>query len=189
MVEAEETGNWQRRAKGCAFLLLIFIALPLLFLKACKWTDTHPTDSAMIEEFRSDQAAFLDLRKMIVEEPRVTRIGRGFIWIDGMHNISEEERPDYLPDERLARYRVLFDKLKLESGVIRYEDGSVGFLRSSSGIVTSGSSKSFLWSPKISATALSLSDPRSSEDACVPKTGCSSVRQISPEWFISFESY
>lgn len=188
MAEVEESENWRRRAKGCGCLLLVFIALPILLLRACEWSDAHPTDRAMIEEFQRNQTAFYDLRKMILEEPRVTRVARDFIWVDGMRNVSEGERPVYLPDDRLARYRALFDKLKLESGVIRYEDRSVGFLRSSSGIVTSGSSKEFVWSPKMRAPVLAPSDQRSLEDACIPKTGCSSTRQIAPEWFISFES-
>lgn len=185
---AEGSGNWQRRAKGCGCLLLVFVALPFLLLRACQWSDAHPSDSAMIQEFRRSQTAFSDLRTMVTEEQRVTRVAKDFIWIDGAQNVSEAERPNYLPDDRLARYRTLFEKLKLESGVVRYEDGSVGFLRSSSGIVTSGSSKEFIWSPGMSAPVLASSDQRSLEEACVPKSGCSSIRQIAPDWFISFES-
>jgi len=143
----------------------------------------------MIEEFQHNRAAFTDLRDMITQEPRVTRVAADFIWIDGMHNVSEADRPTHLPDERLARYRSLFEKLKLESGVVRYENGSVGFLRSSSGLVTSGSGKQFIWSRDMSAALLDPTDERSLEDACAPKTGCSSIRQIAPEWYISFESH
>lgn len=106
-----------------------------------------------------------------------------------MRNVPEAERQNYLPNDRLTRYRTLFDKLELESGVIRYEDGSVGFLRSSSGLVTSGSSKEFIWSQRMSAPVLAPSDQRSLEEACVPRTGCSSTRQIAQDWYISFESH
>lgn len=188
MGAAEKSENWQRRAKGCGYLLLVFVALPFLFLRACQWSDAHPTDSAMIQEFRRNQAVFSDLRVLVSQEQRVTRVARDFIWVDGTQNVSETERPNYLPDDRLARYLTLFDKLKLESGVIRYEDGSVGFLRSSSGMVTSGSSKEFIWSQRMSTPVLAPSDQRSLEDACIPKTGCSAARQIAPEWFILFES-
>ncbi len=188
MNAAEESGNWQRRAKGCGLLLIVFVALPFLLLRACQWSDSHPSDSAMIQEFRDNQALFSELRGMVAQEQRVTRIARDFIWIDGMLSVSEAERPNHLPDNRWTRYRSLFDKLNLESGVIRYEDGSVGFLRSSSGMVTSGSSKEFIWSQKRSVPNFDSSGSPSLEDACVPKTGCSSTRQIAPEWFISFES-
>ncbi len=175
-----------RTAKGCGCLLLIVLA-PLLLLKACQWSDTHPADGVMIEEFRRNQSAYSELRKLVSEEQRVTRVADDFIWIDGMNTVSEQERVRFLPEERMARYRALFTRLKLESGVIRYEDGSVGFLRSSSGMVTSGSSKEFIWSPHLKAEKLAASD-RSTEDACVPKTGCKAIRQIAPEWYIAFES-
>jgi hypothetical protein len=188
MEAAEKSGNWQRRGKGCGALLVIFVALPFLHLRACQLSDAHPSDSAMIQEFKDNQALFSELREMAAQEQRVTRIARDFIWIDGAQSVSEAERSKFLPDDRLNRYRILFDKLNLESGVIVYKDGSIGFLRSSSGIVTSGSSKEFIWSQKKSAPDLASSGSRSLEEACVPKTGCSSIRQIAPDWFISFES-
>lgn len=189
MVEREGTGNWRSWAKGCGCLSIVFIALPILLLGTCRWSDGHPTDSAMIREFQRNQAAFADLHRMVTQEQRVTRVARDFIWIDGMQNVTEAERPSYLSDDRLARYRALFDKLNLESGVIRYEDGSVGFLRSSSGFVTGGSSKEFVRSRSMSVPVLAPSDQRTLEEACVPITGCGSVRRIAPEWFISFERH
>jgi hypothetical protein len=142
----------------------------------------------MVEEFRSNQKAFSNLLRMVREERRVTRIAEDFIWVDGMKNVSDAERSRYLSDARLARYRSLFKELRLESGVVRYEDGSVGFLRSSSGIVPSGSSKEFIWSQKMNDPILAASDRRSLEDACIPKSNCHSLRRIAPEWFISFDS-
>jgi hypothetical protein len=187
MRDDEGTGHWRRRAKGCGGVLAVVVLLPFLLLKACQWSDAHPTDKALIEEFQRNRAAFIDLRDMIAQEPRVTRVAEDFIWIDGMHNVSEADRPTYLPDERLARYKSLFEELTLESGVIRYEDGSIGFLRSSSGMVTGGSSKEFIWSQRLSGPGRAPSDSRRLKDACVPRSGCSSVQQIAPEWFISFE--
>ena len=178
---------WQGGPKENSPLGLVSIVLPLLLLQACQWPNAHPADDVMIQEFWTNQAAFSELREMMTEEERVTRVARDFIWIDGMRGVSEMERPNYLSDYRWRRYLALFDRLKLESGVIHYEDGSVGFLRSSSGIVTSGSSKEFIWSQKEIASLLKTTDKRSLEDACVPKTGCSSIRKIATEWYISFE--
>lgn len=143
----------------------------------------------MIEEFKGQRTAFAELLKMALEERRVTRVADDFIWIDDMQNVSELDRTLYLSNERLARYRSLFRKLKLEGGIVHYQNGNVGFLRSGSGIVTSGSSKEFIWAKRISAAVLTPSDKRSLEDACAPKTGCNSVRQIASHWFISFDSH
>ena len=185
---SEQEKNWQGGAIECGPLALLLFVLPFLLLQACQLYNAHPTDKIMVQEFRDNQAGFSKLREMIAEEQRVTRVARDFIWIDGMRGVSEAERPNYLSDSRWGKYRALFDRVKLESGVMRYEDGSVGFIRSSSGIVTSGSSKEFIWSQKKIASLLESTDERSLEDGCVPKTGCSSIRQIATEWYISFES-
>lgn len=188
MDEPQRSNEWRRKVKGCGCLLLIFVLAPLFLLKACQWSDRHPADRAMIQEFQDNRAAFSDLLKMVSEERRVTRVADDFIWIDGAQNVPEAERSHYVSDARLARYRSLFRTLKLESGIVRREDGSVGFLRSSSGIVPSGSSKEFVWSRGMTAPVLAPSDDRSLEDACIAKTGCSSIRSIAPQWYISFSS-
>jgi len=188
MREAETSGGWQRKAKGCGCLLLLFLLLPLLLLKACLWSDEHPSDRVMVEEFQSHRGEFSELLKMISEERRVTRIADDFIWIDGAGSVDAPDRSRYLSDARLARYRSLFKRLKLESGIVRREDGSVGFLRSSSGIVTGGSGKAFIWSKPPISPVLAPSDHRSLEEACIPKSQCSSMRLIAPEWYIAFDS-
>ena len=187
MTGGEESHGWWRTAKGCGALLIIFVLLPFIALKACAASDAHPTDRAMVEEFRANRKAFSNLLRMVREERRVTRIADDFIWIDGATNVPDDERSSYLSDARLARYRSSFRELKLESGVIRYEDGSVGFLRSSSGMVLSGSGKEFIWSQNMDDAFLTPSDPRSLEDACIARSNCHSTRRIAPQWFISFE--
>ena len=189
MDELKESAQWRRNTKWFGCMLSAFVLLPFLLVKACQWSDAHPADRTMVEEFNSNRKAFMSLLEMVREEQHVTRIAAGFIWIDGMQNVSEAERFHYLSDERLSRYRSLFEKLKLESGVIRYENGSVGFLRSSRGFVTGGSSKEFIWSRNMSAPVLAPTDNRSLEDACIPKTGCSALRLVAPEWYISLERH
>lgn len=142
----------------------------------------------MAREFGQRRQAFDTLLQMIREEKHVTRVAPGFIWINGAGSVSETDRARYLPDARLARYRNLFRTLDLESGVVRREDGSVGFLRSGSGIVPSGSSKEFLWSPTYRGPAIDAADPRRIEDLCVSRSGCFSARRLAPNWYITFDS-
>ena len=189
MTDTGPDNPWRRRARGCGCLLLVFVLLPLLALKACQVSDAHPSDQQMIAEFRQHQADFDRLLAMVRAERHVTRIGDGFIWVDGITSVEEgQERRRYLSDARLAAYRGLFRQLDLESGVVRREDGSVGFLRSSSGMVTAGSSKEFVWSPAPVKGALTPADPRTLEKACVPKGMCRAIRPIAPGWYIAFDS-
>lgn len=178
---------WRGRAKGCGCLLILFVLLPLLMLNACPMTDGHPSDRAMIEEFQRDRAGFDALLAMVKEERKVTRIASDFIWADGISSVSEADRRRLLPDNRYARYRALFRRLDLESGVLRYDDGTIAFSRSSTGIVTSGSGKSFIWSADPVPSALDDADQRTLEEACEPQFECRTVRRMAPHWYIAFE--
>lgn len=182
--------RWQRRAKGCGWLLVVFVMLPLALLATCRQRDAHPNDQKLLEEFRANRSAYSELLGMIQEEPRVTRVANDFIWIDGFGSVMEGERSRYLPDARLKRYRAFFRELNLESGVIRYADGSVGFLRSSQGMVTAGSGKELLWTSAMQQPVLSDTDLRTLEEACVPKGGgCHSIRRIAPQWYMVLEKH
>lgn len=172
-----------RRQVGLSITLLCSIMLP-----GCRGPDRHPSDAEVGREFSDHREGYEALLRMIKEEVRVSRVSHDFIWIDGMQNVSAAEVDRYLPPARYAEYRRLFDVLKLESGVIRYENGSVGFMRSSSGMVTSGSSKELLWAPNAEVPTLAETDERSLEDACQPRTGCSSARRLEPNWYLTFES-
>lgn len=162
--------------------------MSLALLPGCLGRDGHPSDAEVIQEFSQERESFDTLLRLIKEENQVSRVSHDFIWIDGMQNVPDAEIERYLPPSRYAEYRRLFDVLKLEGGIIRYEDGSVGFIRSSSGLVTSGSSKELLWSSKAEIPALAETDPRSLEDACEPKTGCFSARRLDSNWYLTFES-
>ncbi|MES2445045.1 MAG: hypothetical protein V4574_19650 [Pseudomonadota bacterium] len=186
MAKSTEDRGWKRRARACGFLLLLLVAIPLL--EACRVSGAHPSDAAMAREFSERRRSFDALLQMVRQETRVTRVAPDFIWIDGARNVAEADRARYLPDARLARYRKLFRALDLGSGVVRRHDGSVGFLRSSSGIVPSGSGKEFLWAPGFRGPAIGASDPRSVEALCVPSSGCTSARRLAPDWYLVFES-
>ena len=176
------------RKHGCIIAAGIAAILLFLLFKACQWADAHPSDDEMLGEFAARRANFQTLLDMVQDETRVTRVADDFIWIDGAQGVSGDERHRYLPSVRLAKYRELFAKLELESGVIRRADGTIAFLRSSSGMVTSGSGKEFIWSPKPLPGAMTSSDKRSLEVVCMPRTNCSSLREILPNWYIGFQS-
>lgn len=162
--------------------------VPLLALTTCHAMNAHPSDAQMLDEFAAQRPAFEQLLAMIRSEPHVTRVADDFIWIDGAATPSDEARPKYLSDGRWSRYRRLFSLLHLQSGVVKREDGSIAFMRSASGIVTSGSSKDFLWSAVPPAPLLARQSAVPVEDACAPKSGCSSYKSIEPHWSIAFDS-
>lgn len=162
--------------------------LTLAILSGCIRVE-HPSDQQMVQEFQDHRPAFEMLLKMFRQETRVTRIGDGFIWIDGAGSVDTFERAKYLPDGRLAEYRKLFKELHLKDGLVRREDGSIAFLRSGRGIVPSGSQKDFSWAPQPYRDALAESDKRELVEACVWEgDNCSVSKKIAPNWYIEFHS-
>ena len=174
--------------KNCALTTALVLLLLVLLLAKCRADYAHPSDDTIIAEFAERRADYETLRDMMLAEDRVTRVGRDFIWIDGSANVRDAERARYLPDARFDRYRALFDALDLDSGTIRTQDGSVGFLRSSRGIVTSGSGKRILWSPHAAPPLLGESDGDTDEQECPRGSPCIYFRRLADDWYLAYES-
>ncbi len=120
-------------------LLLIIVASVCLAIPVCAIITDHPSDSSLKAQFKSRRMQFEELHQMAAEDSRLWRVS--FSWYrDKSGRNYENVEPNLLTDERWKKYRELFRKLHLDSGV-SIEDGNVYFLISSSGIVGSGSSK------------------------------------------------
>lgn len=175
----------RRLSIGC----LVAVLAPLLTLATCVLTDSHPDDSAMIEEFADERDAFETLRTMILSEPRVTHVTNAYLLIDGDTNVTQSERSAYLGPDRWDRYRALFDTLALEGGVLRRADGSVAFIRSSAGRIAGESDKGYLWTTHPPQSFLFRESDQSTEAACAPRSNCETFRQIEGNWYLMFERH
>jgi hypothetical protein len=110
---------------------------------------THPSDRALIENFRRHEAEFNKLIGMSRVDSRVIRIAEDFTWLD---NNASWPRPDSdigFSVERWNEYRHAFQVLGLKKGLMRPLDTDAVFLiASSTGAVPSGSSKGYVYSTK-----------------------------------------
>jgi hypothetical protein len=130
------------RTRHCTRYLLLFVLLPLLLpLSVCllfAWTftstfHTHPTDQALIANFRAHQAEFNQLLQMFQADVDVGRIAPDFT-----------DKP--IPLRRWNEYRRLYRSLGLEAGIEGYGTKDfIWFHSSSSGLATSGSSKGYVY--------------------------------------------
>ena len=174
--------------KNMGIVAVIALLALVLLLATCRADDAHPSDDAIIGEFAERRADYETLRDMILAEEEVNRIAPGFVGMAGNLDLSDAERAQHLPDDRLARYRALFNELDLESGIVRHDDDSVEFLRSTRGIATSGSAKRILYSPGTVPPLLGQADGDTDEQECPDGSPCTSFRQLAPEWYLAFDS-
>lgn len=107
---------------------------------------SQPTDDQLIETFYSHQQDFEKLAEMSLVDVNMVRIASDFtITSDDKNNIDQPSR--LFEETRWNQYRLLFQTLSIKNGLYRKpHSGSVQFIVSSSGLVTGGSSKGFIYS-------------------------------------------
>lgn len=135
--------NWYLRC--CTLLFLSF----LFFLVSCNVVFDNlqeiPRDKALEEIFHNNRADFESLVQMSNEDEKVIRITHDFTWVVGM-GLSNDTGQLGFSQERWEKYKTLFRKLELESGITRGNDGGVWFAAFSRGLAVSGISKGYLYS-------------------------------------------
>jgi hypothetical protein len=145
----------------------------------------NPSDEEMAREFASNRIHFQQLLSMIQAEPHVTRVAPDFIWVDGVRSPTEAEQLTYLPNARWEKYRQIFRQLHLKYGVVKMEDGSIGFLRSGGGLAVSGWGKDFVWSKTSMNPTLVLHTRKPMEDDCRGRRGtCQRYKALAPNWYL-----
>ena len=162
---------------------LVFV-LALLALGACS---SHPSDEELREQFLADRAAFDELADMAEDDANYSRISYDFVhprW-----DLPEDARPGDPPAARWDRYRQVFRNLDLESGVTNYQNDVVVLEKSSSGLVTSGSSVGFMRAAKL-PTSIKLIDDDANLDCTLDNEGwCSAAKRLSDDWYIIIERH
>jgi hypothetical protein len=109
-------------------ILILTITL-ISFSTACiiGFDDTvGDSDEDMIILFNENKADFVRLVNLSRKDAHIMRIAPTFIWKNYSKSNSKEmisyEPDSDFPKEKWEMYRRLFEKLKLEKGLIRYED-------------------------------------------------------------------
>ena len=159
-------------------------AFPLVILSAC---DSHPTTDDLEAEFVRNRAAFDALADMAEEDAAYSRISYDFV--HPKSDLPEDQHPGDPPGQRWAAYRKSFKELDLESGVTNYENGVVVLQRSSKGMVTAGSSISFMRAPDLPAE-VDLLAPDDDLACTVSDEGwCSAARNLDDDWYLLIERH
>jgi len=147
-----------------------------------------PPDSVLEENFQRHEADFNRLLKMAENDSNVMRIAPDFTWlVDDASWPRPKERLGFT-EQRWSEYRQLFARLKLEKGLLRYQDvGITYFFSSSKGLVTGGSGKGYAYSTK------ELSPLSNSLDSVPAKLVLDSpnhtvYKKIQANWYLFYDS-
>lgn len=128
------------------FYIVLLIG-PLVSLTSCDliFDRKLPTDAELEQRFRDNRHIFEKNVQMSDEDSIVNRISYKFtdVWGKGL---STDTGDLGFSEERWNEYKSLFRKLKLDSGIIRWENGAVRFSAFSKGLAVSGISKGYIYS-------------------------------------------
>lgn len=117
-----------------------FAALICLVGLAFALLQDHPSDSSLENQFRNHPKEFEELYQMAIQDSHLWRVSD--TWYREKDGKNHEVPTSELSADRWQKYRHFFKILHLQAGV-SIEEGDVYFIRSTSGLAVSGSSKGF----------------------------------------------
>jgi hypothetical protein len=103
-----------------------------------------PSDAELIKNFQDNEADFERVNQMTKEDSKFVRIANDFNWTKDSAAYPRPKSEKDLSEERWNEYRKLFKKLKLDNG-INIQPNSIWFTSASSGMVTGGSEKGYIY--------------------------------------------
>ena len=173
-------------AWAIAVVLLVIFPLGISIKLTTPGNDASllPSDKILEGNFRRHESEFNELIKMSKIDSRVIRIADDFTWLDTNANWPRPDSEIGFSKERWNEYRKAFRILGLKRGLMRPIDTDTIFLiASSTGMVTSGSSKGYAYSSK------SLS-PLSGSLENMPRELLSQhtvYKKLSDAWYLFFQ--
>ena len=152
----------------------------LAFTCFCVGCVGHPSDQILEDRFRSNEAHFEELLKMLNEDSDIARISKEFAFLNSGADPG-------LSKERLEKYRELFEVLGLEGGIHRQDKSTVRFIASTDQNVLSGNSeKLYLHSEAAPSPLVDSLDE-------VIKTSAGKqapvFKKLSGSWYLSYERW
>ena len=120
-----------------SFTLYLPLFLSFVLSGACSLSP-HPTDTEMEQILKSHQSEFNTLIGMLNEDEDIVRLDEKFVFLT-------EGSTRSVPQERLAAYRSIFAKLRLQRGFQRDKNNALRFIASSGGVLST-SEKSYIYS-------------------------------------------
>ena len=158
------------------------------FLPACG--PDHPSSDSLQEEFEANRVTFEKLADMAAQDCNYSRISYDFTHPNW--DLPEQEQPGDPSEQRWQSYRDLFDELDLESGVTIFSNGEwIELNRSSDGLLTAGSSLSFIRAPRsqLKNGYKIISSEKPLECELGDKGVCRVAHHLEDDWYLALERH
>jgi len=104
----------------------------------------HPPDAALMRTFSDRRDTFEQIVRMAAEDKHLVRVASDFTWL--VNDVSWPRKNVGLTAERWQKYRDLFREAGVPDGYLRVGEGGIELLASTSGLVTGGSAKGYVYS-------------------------------------------
>lgn len=159
------------------FTLYLPLFLSVLLSGACS-SSRHPTDSEMDQILKSHQSEFNTLIEMLKEDEDIVRLDEKFVFLT-------EGSTREVSQERLAAYRGIFAKLKLERGFQRDKNNALRFIASAGGFFST-SEKSYIYSTTPLTPLVDSLDTQIERDRGDQKPV---FRKLHGDWYLYYASW
>ena len=167
----------------------IAVIVFLLTLVTGNCSSPHLSDAALEKNFQSHESDFERLLTMSKADSRLMRIAPDFTWLVDDPNWPRPKEKLGFSEERWSEYRQLFSKLGLANGLLIYRDEETTyFLATSTGLVTGGSSKGYVFSER-PLTPLVDSLESVSPDILAKSPNRMAYKRIKTNWYLFYDSH
>ena len=157
-------------------ILLIVVGIVIALSAGCA-RSTHPSDSALLQRFDTNEADLERLLTMLREDPKLQRVD------DTWTNPSDPSSIG-VSAERIATYRRLFAKLGIPRGFYAFHAPErFTFLASTFGLSVSGSAKGYAYLENKPVLIVSSLDTYWSSD----NRSFTAYRHIKGNWYLYFD--
>lgn len=158
-------------------VFVLAACLALLSPQAGCSSPNHPSDAALVENFRSHRSGFEQLLGMFVADRGLGRVAYDFTRPENAETVG-------VNGDRLRAYRELFDELGLSAGIEGYgEKDLVLFHASTYGLAVSGSSKGYAYLKERPALVVDDLDKYRSPDG----RSFTAYRHVEGDWYLYFD--
>ena len=139
----------------------------------------HPTDEAMLTQFRDKREIFEQLVRMIEEDPGLQRLAPDFMR-------PEDPISAGVTADRMAAYRRLCAKADVAHGFSHYGE-AIEFIVHTRGLSISGSAKGFVYAPRPDPDATIVAEDLDAAAASLEVKDALLQRRIDGNWWLELD--
>ena len=168
---------------------IILTGLLALFTAAALAANSYDSDAKLERDFRKHRGEYQKIAEMAQSDGPFVRIATDFTRPDT--DYSSPEKKNWISQERLAEYRVLFRSIGVPDGIGKSENSpdEVFFANSARGFILSSSYKGIAYCPTVPKPLLESLDRRPLSDLYDKRGHVIAYKKIEDRWYLYYEEF